>query len=41
MTANKEVSVAEVWEPSYEGGVWTPCFIRSFNDCFSPLAYLE
>ena len=32
MVANKEVSVAEVWEPSCEGGVWTPCFVRPFND---------
>ena len=32
MAANKEVSVAEVWEPSCEGGVWTPCFVRPFND---------
>ena len=30
--ANKEVSVADVWEPSREGGVWTPCFVRPFND---------
>ena len=32
MVANKEVSVADVWEPSCEGGVWTPCFVRPFND---------
>ena len=32
MAANKEVSVADVWEPSCEGGVWTPCFVRPFND---------
>ena len=32
MAANKEVSVVDVWEPSGEGGVWTPCFVRPFND---------
>ena len=32
MAANKEVFVADVWEPSREGGVWTPCFVRPLND---------
>ena len=31
LVANKEVFVANVWEPSREGGVWTPCFVRPFN----------
>ena len=32
LAANKEVSIADVWEPSREGGVWTPCFVKPFND---------
>ena len=32
MAANKEASIADVWEPSGEGGVWIPCFVRPFND---------
>ena len=32
LAANKEVSIADVWEPSREGGGWTPCFVRPFND---------
>ena len=32
MAANKEVSIADVWETSCEGRVWTPCFVRPFND---------
>ena len=32
LAANKEVSIADVWEPSREGEVWTPCFVRPFND---------
>ena len=32
LAANKEASVADVWEPSSERGGWTPCFFRPFND---------
>ena len=32
LAANKEASVADVWEPSKEGGGCTPCFVRPFND---------
>ena len=32
LAANKEASVTDVWEPSREGGGWTPCFVRLFND---------
>ena len=32
MAANKEASIAYVWGSSREGGGWTPCFVRPFND---------
>ena len=28
----KEEWVAEVWDPSVEGGSWSPCLSRAFND---------
>ena len=32
LATNKEASIAYVWESSREGGGWTPCFVRHFND---------
>ena len=32
LVANKEIFVADVWEPSREERGWTPCFVRPFND---------
>ena len=32
LAANKESFVANVRESSREGGGWTPCFVRPFND---------
>ncbi|KAJ9684352.1 hypothetical protein PVL29_016699 [Vitis rotundifolia] len=31
LTADKEVWVANIWDPLAEGG-WNPCFLRAFND---------
>ena len=32
LVVHKDVLVRDVWDNSEEGGVWNPCFTRSFND---------
>ena len=32
LTVSKEEWVAKVWDPSVEGGSWSPCLSRALND---------